>query len=846
MANKKWSAFGTLGAVTDDTQLVGLDTGSNVRFTALTLKDYLGAQLVSPLAYGATGDGVTDDTAALQAMFDDYVGETVVFEGGNRVYAVTDTVDVSSSLVSPALHNLRLTAVDGEWLNEPIIIAASGQNNMRGSPDALGGVFPRNEDVYMWLSTDGVSAPSFVQDPDFATTTYYLPLDDGYLAVGNGANNLGLAFAHRMALAARRPVYLIMDARGSQNITEWVGSGTSSPRYTSLKNNVEDGLAALGKTEISIFIWHQGENNSATANATMQGYLTTLRTQLLAESWYGTTTPHILGNMFPGNATYDAVSDAIRDYVVATASDYVKFASVVNLLEDVGDGIHFSGQGLYTLGFKRYYDALLKTPYTWATPILKVSASDAQLRNVTPACNNLAGGILVDAGRTHLIESDIEGYQHYGVRIEPGTSGDNWFVENTITQVPSSADEYDSVGNFTGIGIWGMTNDCKYMQNTIRWCHTPIILGPGSATALISDCHLYNGNSGDTSVTATISGITKDNPGVFTVNSTTGMAVDRPVWIEGVGGMTEVLYTKYYINTIPSGVTLTLKDATGTPLDTSSFGAYTSGGTLYTSEFEDTKVLQVLDGSAQVTGCYLDNGQIDVYSRSCAMSGNQALLNSNRTVNDYVVGYFAQSNSDSLGSVVMQGMHTVSNRLRLGYVPLIKFFDYTGSWTSGLKNNIPDLLRSDNGATVEINEGTKVVVGGLLAGDSSTPCAIFYSPAGAGFGARVSFCDVATSDYANLPTIRSSGDDLKLEGDNIVLHTTGSGEVTVTDTALLPKSDDSMTLGSAANQWATSYVNNIIQATAATGGAGSGGAGNQYVTLRINGVTYKLLHDGTV
>lgn len=31
-----------------------------------------------------------------------------------------------------------------------------------------------------------------------------------------------------------------------------------------------------------------------------------------------------------------------------------------------------------------------------------------------------------------------------------------------------------------------------------------------------------------------------------------------------------------------------------------------------------------------------------------------------------------------------------------------------------------------------------------------------------------------------------------------------------------------------------------------TGGTGSAGAGNQFVELTINGVTYKLLHDGIV
>jgi hypothetical protein len=38
----------------------------------------------------------------------------------------------------------------------------------------------------------------------------------------------------------------------------------------------------------------------------------------------------------------------------------------------------------------------------------------------------------------------------------------------------------------------------------------------------------------------------------------------------------------------------------------------------------------------------------------------------------------------------------------------------------------------------------------------------------------------------------------------------------------------------------------VVMSSAATGGAGSAGAGNQYVQLTIDGVTYKVLHDGTV
>ena len=41
-------------------------------------------------------------------------------------------------------------------------------------------------------------------------------------------------------------------------------------------------------------------------------------------------------------------------------------------------------------------------------------------------------------------------------------------------------------------------------------------------------------------------------------------------------------------------------------------------------------------------------------------------------------------------------------------------------------------------------------------------------------------------------------------------------------------------------------VDDGVVAQGTTGGSGSGGAGNQYVALTVNGVSYKILHDGTV
>ncbi len=77
-----------------------------------------------------------------------------------------------------------------------------------------------------------------------------------------------------------------------------------------------------------------------------------------------------------------------------------------------------------------------------------------------------------------------------------------------------------------------------------------------------------------------ISGITQANPGVITVNGTTGIAQnwDNFVRIAGVVGMTEVngLARVRYL----TGTTLTLLTQLAANEDTTGFTAYTSGGTI--------------------------------------------------------------------------------------------------------------------------------------------------------------------------------------------------------------------------------------------------------------------------
>jgi hypothetical protein len=77
-----------------------------------------------------------------------------------------------------------------------------------------------------------------------------------------------------------------------------------------------------------------------------------------------------------------------------------------------------------------------------------------------------------------------------------------------------------------------------------------------------------------------ITAITNANPGVFTSTGAGSILTEQLVTISGVGGMTE-LNGKTYVYTFTGGNTFRLADlATPTvPLNTTSYGTYTSGGT---------------------------------------------------------------------------------------------------------------------------------------------------------------------------------------------------------------------------------------------------------------------------
>lgn len=80
-----------------------------------------------------------------------------------------------------------------------------------------------------------------------------------------------------------------------------------------------------------------------------------------------------------------------------------------------------------------------------------------------------------------------------------------------------------------------------------------------------------------TATNYTITGITKANPGVVTLNSVTGLVNGDTMTFSSVGGMIQVNEQRYIVAGI-SGSTFTMYDVFGNPVDTTAYGTYTSGG----------------------------------------------------------------------------------------------------------------------------------------------------------------------------------------------------------------------------------------------------------------------------
>lgn len=74
-------------------------TSDYINHNGYKMSDIIGDGMVTPEMYGAVGDGTTDDSDALQAMFDDIKSGVICF-GNNRTYATSKELVVHAGYVS--------------------------------------------------------------------------------------------------------------------------------------------------------------------------------------------------------------------------------------------------------------------------------------------------------------------------------------------------------------------------------------------------------------------------------------------------------------------------------------------------------------------------------------------------------------------------------------------------------------------------------------------------------------------------------------------------------------------------------------------------------------------------
>jgi hypothetical protein len=93
------------------------------------------------------------------------------------------------------------------------------------------------------------------------------------------------------------------------------------------------------------------------------------------------------------------------------------------------------------------------------------------------------------------------------------------------------------------------------------------------------DC-LINRRKMSRSGQATISGISRADPGVITLAATHTFVTNELIYVESCAGMTQINETGYRVAAYTS-LTITLGDLDGSTTDTSSYTAWTSGGYVY-------------------------------------------------------------------------------------------------------------------------------------------------------------------------------------------------------------------------------------------------------------------------
>lgn len=248
----------------------------------------------------------------------------------------------------------------------PFLLVASGQSNAVGR--CTGGTFKVNPKVKIWNIGTGAWEVA-----DFENTAYTLDMGSGDEA-GNGDNNISVALCHRIQEETGEDVYLVLNAKGGEPISQWVSGGFN----TTLKNTVTAALADgdAPATYTPLFSWLQGEKD-LTNGLSFADYGTafeTLINDLDGETWFDkSTTPIVTAPISQGYIDTNGLvgDDGVQRFLSSLSVQHIEkygrtaVASSANLT--LCDIAHFDGESMYELGYNRMFYSLSQIDSQYAS-----------------------------------------------------------------------------------------------------------------------------------------------------------------------------------------------------------------------------------------------------------------------------------------------------------------------------------------------------------------------------------------------------------------------------------------------------------------------------------------------
>lgn len=326
-----------------------------------------GANRAAAEAAAAAAQGAAYSFATVAGMvaspIDFTPGTVVLVRETGHAYRVMP-VDFAAEHYTTASGD-KMAALDG------IVLVAAGQSNIASSNAhaSEGGDLLADPRIKVWNGTSWVT-----WDPAAGIPA----------GIGAAGRNVILFQAAKEALRQGVPaVWCINDGHAGDTISEWVGTGTSSPNWVVLKGKLDGAFAspefaALGIEVVDGMIWGQGESDGS-SGFSLTYYTTafeTLKSQLRALSYFPRTTPITVLEMPPQPSA--SVTNAYILDALPYDSDPHTSVTRTKGLQIGADTLHWTGNAMGLIGARAYRRIAegtgdsLNSPARVTTPFMKV------------------------------------------------------------------------------------------------------------------------------------------------------------------------------------------------------------------------------------------------------------------------------------------------------------------------------------------------------------------------------------------------------------------------------------------------------------------------------------------